>query len=173
LLNYSNDEEIKRYLKLLKMKWVSKNRQVLERVRLELDQCKNVGLSYLLLSVELNLTRVLKLKEENKRLHHKLMKHFEKIPIACRNSVGKSLKMDGAYNANNNFKAFRTWSETHLNDHVDIALELNAKAIKFDRDGEDDKAAIVYYCVFQNALKYPHPIYNQRTQQRCLVQEIF
>ena len=146
-------------MKFLKLKWVSKNRQVLERVRLELDQCKNVGIYYLLLTVELNLTRVLKLKEENKRLHHKLMKHFEKIPIACRNSVGKSLKMGGAYNANHNFKAFRTWSETHLNDHVDIALELNAKAIKFDRDGKYDEAAIVYYCVYQNALKFPHPSY--------------
>jgi len=146
-------------LKFLKLKWVSKNRQVLERVRLELDQCKNVGIYYLLLTVELNLTRVLKLKKENKRLHHKLMKHFEKIPIACRNSVGKSLKMDGAYNANNNFKAFRTWSETHLNDSVDIALELNAVAIRFSRKKEYQKAAIVYYGVYQNALKYPHPSY--------------
>jgi hypothetical protein len=159
LLEYSNDTELKRYLRISKAKWVVKNQNLLKKIDAELKNCNNVGIKHLILSTKLSVVRVLKYQQANRKLYHKLIKEFGNIPLSCRGIIGKTLKMNEAYNHDHNFKEFRTWSQRHMKDNVDIALELNAKAIKFARKKEYKKAAIVYYCVYQNALKYPHPTY--------------
>ena len=67
--------------------------------------------------------------------------------------------MNGAYNCNDNFKEFRTWSKGYIKDDIDNALALNAVAIKYSRKKEYEKASKIYYCVYQNAVKQAHPTY--------------
>ena len=159
VIEFTQDKDIKRYLKILKIKRVVKNHELLEKVDEEIKKCKNTGVKYLLLKMKLNIVGVLKDTELNRELYYKLIREFGKIPISCRNMIGKSLKMDNAYNYERASKDFRTWSKDHIKDDLDIALELNAVAIKYSRKKEYAKASKVYYCVFKNALKYPHPTY--------------
>ncbi len=159
LTKYAQNRYLKRYLKILKIKRVVKNHELIEKVDEELKKCKNTGIKYLLLDIKLNIAWVSKDTELDRKLYLKLKKEFGKIPVSCRNMIGKSLKMDNAYNCERASKDFRTWSKEHVKDDLDVALELNVTAIKYSRKKEYEKASKIYYCVYKNALKHPHPTY--------------
>ncbi len=144
---------------ILEKKRVVKNQKLLNEIEKALKKCKNTGIKYLLLNMELNITWVLKYERSNRKIYLQLIKEFEKIPHSCRDMIEKSLKMNKAYNYNKPIKKFRTWSKEYVGDDIDVALEINVEAIKYTRKMEYDKAAEIYFCVYQNALKHPHPTY--------------
>ena len=124
-----------------------------------LKKCKNQGIYYLLLSNKLAVLKSLKREEQMKTVYDKLKREFKNIPAPYRTLIVQTLSSIKASKQGNDLKESRKWSEIHLEDEVDLAIAINAKARTIVQEKNYKEASDKFLEVYEYALKYPHPTY--------------
>ena len=153
----SYNSDILCYFRILKKRWHLKSEELLTEIDSALEMCQNQGIYYLLLSNKLEVLRALDHALLTQQVYEILKKEYHKIPIPYRVIIGQSLDMTTSSYTQNNLTKFRSWSDLHREDEVDIAVSLKAKARAFLKRGEVKRASKIFLEASEHASKYPHP----------------
>ena len=166
LYAYTNNPDLKAYLEILKNSSTQILEDLPEKLSKSIKLCKNIGIKYLLMSIQLDISRFLsefgatELREKqkilNRKLYLKLIKKIGKIPEPCRKIVGRTLKLNKAYDYKGDLKEFRTWSIKHLENDSDANFKTFSNAVRLS-DATVIKASEEYYRAFQEALNQSDP----------------
>ncbi len=155
----NNNADLLIYFNILKKRWVLKSEKLLTEIEESLKKCKNQGIYYLLLSNKLAVLKSLKREEQMKTVYDKLKREFKNIPAPYRTLIVQTLSSIKASKQGNDLKESRKWSEIHLEDEVDLAIAINAKARTIVQEKNYKEASDKFLEVYEYALKYPHPTY--------------
>ena len=166
LYTFTEDVDLKKFLEIQNNYLTQILKDLPEILCKSIKGCKNTGIRYLLFSIQLDTSRFLsefgatELREKqkilNRQLYLKLIKNFGKIPEPCRKIVGRTLKLNKAYNYKDDLKEFRTWSIKHLENDSDATFKTLLNAVCLS-DATVIKASREYYQAFQEALNQPDP----------------
>lgn len=154
---HTENKDLKNYLEISKSSANGTPIGVSERLAKMIKQCNTVGITYLLLSLQLGMTRFdKKKKKENRDIYIRLIKEFGKIPESCRKKVGNALKINKAYDYSGDLKAFRTWSKKHLEHASDDTFKTLTNAISLATKASSEES-VAFYQSFEKALKQSDP----------------
>ena len=171
LTNYidyqTKDKDLKRYFALLKMR--DEGIPELSEFDTVRNNCRNVGIKYLVLRLKLGAARFRREEAVCKKLYKKLLREYDHVPLSCRKAVARELKLHSAYNRAGGAKEFRTWSERHLEDAYDKTFDTLQNTLKLF-SFKNDRLADSFYKTFQEALKHQQqnllfPALNNATWQ--------
>lgn len=160
LLHSSKNEDIVLYLKLLQKKQNAKTTELYIEIDKAIKTCKNKGIKYLLLTLILDISKSLKMKEANKKLYFKLKREFGKIPPDYRSIIGKGIMSNRAYINNESYKEFRSWSDRYVETDIDKAVTSHTKALQLlNRHSDENEILKNFVDSYEKALKHPHPTF--------------
>ena len=153
LYHHVDDRDIKGYLGLLTERIEGIPDDKLHQIDRLDRRCGNVGIHYLLLVYKLGLARYKGSETVCRKLYKKLLREYDHIPQSCRKGVARELKIHSAYHKADGLKAFRTWSEKHLEDAYDQTFDTLQNTLKLF-SLEADNTAEAFYNTFQEALTH-------------------
>jgi len=150
LYEYSENENIKIYFGLLRKVSYGIPGNIMDIIDKSFKKCSSTGIKYLILSFKLCMARVTGKKSIGKKLYLKLIREYGNIPISCRKSVARELKIHRAC-SNEEVKEFRTWSQKHIEDDYDSSfITITAAYKSLFKEGKSLEA---FYKTFQESLE--------------------
>ncbi len=160
LIHTTQDDDLLKYLRLLKSRWILKNEALIERAESDLLDIKKRGLQYLVKIIILDASEIVGDKALNRKYYLDLKQNFKYVSPPCRNMVGKAIKANMAFVSKDTDKDFRMWSEIYKEDDTDTAVLLSADARREVNKENFEAAVKLFREVHKYAFRHPHPTFT-------------